>query len=65
MTVLLSKQEVAESMRVGVRTIDRLIATDQTFPRVRVGRRLRIPQAGLSIWIAERMVRTHEALAAA
>lgn len=52
----LTRQECADSLGVGIRTVDQLIAgrSGNGFPVIHVGSKPLVPVAALEAWLAER-----------
>ena len=54
MTNILTRKEVADYLKIGMSTLDRLIhKKDHPIPHIATGRRILIPQSELEKWITE------------
>lgn len=55
---MMSRQQAADYMSIGLSSIDKMIARrDNPLPHIKVGRRVVIPKAALETWIEEEIER--------
>ncbi len=63
-TVLLTKKQVAERLSVTTRTVDKLVASQDGPPSLKIGSCRRFPADALDRWIAEKVAASENRRAA-